>query len=49
LFRVLSLDGFIWVNRFKLIATNSTTKLKKIVLCIDAEIKIEKVVKKTRG
>jgi hypothetical protein len=46
LLRVLNLKGFVWVVKFKLIAINPETKLKKIVFCLNSEIKITKVVKK---
>jgi hypothetical protein len=45
--RVLNLDGFVWVVKFKLIAVNPDTKLKKVALCVNSEIKITKVVRRS--
>jgi hypothetical protein len=40
--RLLPVDGFIWVVKFKLVASSNEGKSKKIVMCIDAEIKLLK-------
>jgi hypothetical protein len=41
--KALNIDGFIWVSKFKFVSTNSTTKLKRIILCYNTEVKIVKV------
>lgn len=45
----LSIDGYIWLFVFKLVSTNSTTNLKKVILCYNTEVKIVNVRKKSRG
>jgi hypothetical protein len=42
---VLSFDGFIWVFKWKLVSFNNGTNLKKILLCLDMELKITKTSK----
>jgi hypothetical protein len=46
---VLNFDGYIWVSTYKLVTTNSTTKLKKIILCYNTEVKMVKVRSKSKG
>jgi hypothetical protein len=40
---VLNFDGYIWLATVKFVTTNSTTKLKRVIMCYNTEIKMVKV------
>ena len=43
----LPLDGYIWVNSYKLVSSQKG-KPKKVILCLNAEIKIMRTNKRTK-
>jgi hypothetical protein len=44
---LIPIDGFIWMATFTLVSSEDGAKKKKIVMCINSETKILKVVKRT--
>lgn len=40
LFSALALDGYIWLTTFKILASEAATKKKRIVACLNTELKI---------
>lgn len=41
--QMLPIDGYVWVITFKLVASESGSKTKRIVFCLNTETKIAKI------